>query len=981
MKKFKSVISVIITLCATLSIAEEIEYSRSEYIDRLEMRPRTSMTGRPYVFPRILFKYGQFQNYLNWWVDRPLIMQRSLRYPTGSFTHFLKADFLQNTYPLVKKYDFDGMQCLPPPKQSGRMYEIICKSLEEIGAKDFFTLLQFYGGGGIDNKSYRYGYYDRITKVALASPNSFRVNGKVVISNYLAYWWKKPGNLKKLLDKLRKDNGDTFLFVADMGAQIARLTRGMERKGLKADQAPKAQLEKLKNEFRAWLDVADGLEFASASHTNCHSNSYDKKFSESIYRDVVIPAMLQVLNEPEYRDKKLLGLSASIGYTNFFSGANSSEMNTRRLRQSFESAISARPDYVTLPEWNEVNENTCIQPTVSNGWTTQRIFKYLMSFVNGQKPTPDEGDNLNIPNVAVSYRKTLKYGEVLAIELLNIPDSETSDNYTAQLTLKNINNKLVHKFPLETFTVKTMKDITYYIPTGQFASDVVLYPELTVTNPMGKSMRFSNLHYIRLHPTVCRDYQSVKQSLRDQLKPSQVDFTVVKVDGGKVEISGRFECNESLASVEALENEREVFAYDRLKEFDPNRDCVIYVEALAAGNEMLSGNITIEGTSEIYVRPIEHPNSDFTGLKTDGNVIKVNQRINQLHRSFYIRIPKKDASRTVLKCNLNGKIFKLPVKNLLKKRVFGLALNEKQTYLKISRVDTQPDIPVRINAKSAEFNFSAIPHRKYPVYSLRAISVSGKIYRSKAIMPFKPSPEPKVNLNVWDEFANKPVTIRVAKSRIPDLTYKYDPGNGDILGCKWGDLWNAEMGGGIKYGDTFHYRNSRYPRNAPAASPRKIKYADNRYHFEFDGKGTYITMPQEAFPRGPFTLSLDIKPRSEKPQVIFRHYGTFIGSLTLMLENGELVANFTDKTVKNHKFNTGLHIPFNKWSKLKVSYDYKILIFSVNGKSKSYPFSKRGFYFNPCVFGGQTRPDFGVRKGMNFFKGDIKDIRIVHNTE
>jgi len=974
----KQVFVGIITASTILSAAAGIEYSRSEYIDKLEMNPRKSMTSRPYVFPRSQLKYGHYQNYLNWWVDRPLIMQRSLRYPTGTFKHIIKEDFLKNTVPLVKKYNVDGLANISTSPGHFRMYRLTAKWLKEAKVKDFMQMPEFCGGSGLTEASYK--YYDQTIKVALASPNAFRINGKVVISNYVAIWWKTPENLTKLLDRLRKDNGDTFYFVADVGDIVNRfISKKVTRHNFKADQVSKADLLKFKAKLRSWLDVCDGLALAATGHMRTQGASYAGKFNESYYRKLAVPLLTEILNEEKYRGKKILGLSAVIGYTNFVSGINRSEMNTRRLRQTFEAAMSGKPDFINLPEWNEVNENTCIQPTVSNGWTSQRIIKYMMSFIKNEKPTANKGDDLSIPNMAISYRKILKYGEVLEIEMLNIPDSDSVETYSAQLTLKNIDNKIIYTFPAEKFVVKTLKDITFNIPTGQFAEESVLLPELMVTNSGGKTILFSKLHYVRLHPTVSWDYQSVKQALRDQLQPVKVNFTA-KANDGKVNISGEFKCDELLASVEVLEDEREVFGVDRLKEFDRKRDCVISFAGTAAKIYLLTGSITIEGASDIYARPMERANSDFLGLKVNGNVLNIKQRINTLQRSFFIRIPAKDVAKAILKCDFNGEKFELPVSRLMKKRVFGKALGKDQAYIRISRFDMQADIPVRINEKNAKFNFSAISRYKYPVYSLRAISVSGKIYRSKPIVPVKAAQSPKVNLNVWDELADKAITIKVAKSRIPDLTFNYDPENGDMLECNWSSFWSGEMGGGTKYGDSF-YRKGGYPKDATAPAPRKVKESDGNYSLEFDGKGTYVVIPREAFPRGSFSLSFDIKPQSKEPQVIFRHYGIYIGSLTLTLQDGKLKANFTDNTIKDSSFDTGLSVPMDKWSKLKVTYDYNNLIFSVNGKNKSYPFSKRALYFKPCVFGGHTRPGFGLKKGMKFFKGKLKNLRIIHNNK
>ncbi|MDD4181980.1 MAG: LamG domain-containing protein [Victivallaceae bacterium] len=454
----------------------------------------------------------------------------------------------------------------------------------------------------------------------------------------------------------------------------------------------------------------------------------------------------------------------------------------------------------------------------------------------------------------------------------------------------------------------------------------------------------------------------------------------VTADNGQVKISGEIKAQEALASVEVLEDEREIFGVDRNKEFDPNRDLVIYFEGSAAQNTDLNGQIVVEKASDVYARPIEHANSDFLGLKVDGNILKINQRLNSLHRSFLLRIPLKDVDQTILKGNLNGNKFELPVNRLIEKGAWGLALNQNQAFIKISRLNTLPDIPVRLNRNDAKFDFTAIPSGKYPIYSMRAIGVSGRIYRSAPFMPFKPSAKPTEALNVWSEFTDKPVTIEVAKCRIPDISFSYAPENGDVLKCRWNSFWSGEMGGGTKYGDSFN-RNGSYPKDMKKSSPEKVKAKNGQSYLEFDGKGTYVMVPREAFPRGSFTLSFDMKSQSKEPQIIFRHHGIYIGSLTLILQDGKLYANFTDNSLKDNKFDTGLSIPSDQWCKVSVMYDYHHLIFAVDDNVCSYPFSKRAQFFKPFVIGGHTRPGFGIGNNMKFFKGMIRDFRVYHNVE
>jgi hypothetical protein len=951
------------------AFASELQYATQKDDLMLQPTSRMKVTDKTLVFPRSQIKYGLFQNYLHWWIDRPLFFDRELRYPTGIFRHTMKDSFIREL-DIVKSYEADGLANIANNPGHLRMYKETENWLKEVSAEQFRTLPEFGFEGSLTPAAYQ--LYAETVKAALDSKYSVRINGKVLITSYVADNWK-PAQIQELLSRLRKDFGDKFLFVPDISVNLYRQAQTYQ--GAQGKMPEKSDKE-FRNVLQEYLNVCDGLYFASYPKFRSGDKDYTVQFYSDFSDKYLKPLLLETMNKQENKGK-LLGMCAVVGYINYLSGVNIGEYGTETLRKSFRAAAAVNPDFIILPEWNEVNENTCIQPTVANSLSTQRILKYYIRTLRGLPATPNPGDDLTIPNLIVSYRETLKLGEAIRIEMLNVPDSSGSKAFTAQLDLKTIDGKLVKQFPIETFTEGKMSAITYVIPSEQLPTTQVLLPELTLINQQGQVKNFKDLQYIRLEPTVCWNYKDIKQPLRDQLRPESVNFEMKKVSKDEYAAAVELKSPDKLASVEILDNESEVYAYDRADEFKLSDNVVIQMHFTAVQTQIMTGKIFVRNASTFYFRPSEAANLEFLNYKIAADGISVNQKVNIAKRNVFIAIPKKDAEKAELEFDLNMGKFKVPVKTLMQYGVYGKAL-PNTAYFLIERFDKVPDIPVRIKEKSIAFKCNLTSEYRFPVYQLRAVTESGKIFRSRPFIAESAAGK-SVSLNVFSETAGKAVTVNVQQDRIPDLKYIFNPDCGDVIRSGYEKFWLGELGGGFKYGDPFN-RNGDLPPATVTAAPQWVN-SPNGWMLDFDGIGDEITFPRETLPRGSFTLEFEAKPESQDNQVIFRHYGFYIGSLTLMSKNGKLFASFTDMKIKDNFFDTGLSIPAGKWSKFKISYNLNTMKFGVNDQIKEFSFAGRALYIAPCIFGGHARKGFGIKEDMKFFKGQLKSLRIVHNAE
>ena len=81
-----------------------------------------------------------------------------------------------------------------------------------------------------------------------------------------------------------------------------------------------------------------------------------------------------------------------------------------------------RPAAGMISGGDEENENTHFRPTVCNGFSAARILRYFADRSVGRALDVLPGDDVTIPNLIVSYRKSLVAGEPIEVEVRNVPD-------------------------------------------------------------------------------------------------------------------------------------------------------------------------------------------------------------------------------------------------------------------------------------------------------------------------------------------------------------------------------------------------------------------------------------------------------------------------------------------------------------------------------------------------------------------------------
>ena len=692
-----------------------------------------------------------------------------------------------------------------------------------------------------------------------------------------------------------------------------------------------------------------------------------------IYDQYLLPMLREIRRKPEFSGK-LYGFVIKHGYINHMTGVTHGEYGTARLRLQMDRIVRMDPDFIVLFEWNEFNENTCFQPTLRNSMALQRLIRYYCCLLKGRPLQPNPGDDTAIPPLILSARETVRCGEIIRFELLNVPDTETPADFQAELSLYDLNGRKLCSFPKETFNRSKMRAVTYRVPSEQFSMLTALRPVLKITKTNGKEIRFDQLQTVRLHPTVCKDYKEVRQPLRDLIIPQTADLRVEKLPDGRYRLSGKFESSEKLAALEVLDQGREIYAVDPVNEFDRDNNIIVRGSISTKHSRMRNLEIQLVNAGKWKFRPWEQANISFGKWRQKGNTVRSQTHVWSANNQFLLIIPRNAAAQAEIRFAVDGESRSLKIADLLKTEKYA------EIY-KNCRVDWEvyhelPDIPLHPGQKKLSFSTTVKSLNRFPQFQLRAVSVSGKIWRGPVLQPCDIPPETE-KMNIYSETSGKIETVQVPQALIPDLHYCIDPAAGAILKNSYEPKYDAQLGGGFVY-DEPAYRLT-LPDNTSFA-PVYVE-EDNGPALEFK-KISYINFPSEAFPRGSFTMTFEIKPdRKSRPYVIFRHYSWILGSVTIFAKSDRLCLAFGDKDLKKHLFATGLKLVPDEWSKVKICFDQKSLTFSVNGKTRCYPVPAPmlALYFKPAIFGGHLKAEFGLPSGAEFFSGQLRRFEIRHN--
>lgn len=954
------------------------------------------------IFSRAQLKYGlERTDYHNRWVDRPLFVNPALRdAPSG-----LSEAAFRRTQEITLQYGLRGLAFFP---ENYRGSEVVYDLTQKNKVPNFELLTDFDFSDDVEKKV-------ALAGMSLANPDSFRIDGKVVIVSYVADN-RSPEFWEDVFRRIRETHGDHFIFLPALNRFAGETTTNWIPR-FDAKSISPEQEEAVREGLRKWARATDGLYFEGASVMMTR----ERTFHEAFYRDFIIRHMKEVLAEPEFAGKKYLGLSACIGHENCTRfGYTLSSDGTATLRRSLEAALDARPDVVVIPEWDEQNENTSLRPTVYNGRTAMRLLRHYTSQERGELQEPLPGDDTNIPNFILSYRKILVLGEKLKLELLHVPERGVNENknLTARIELTGETGDVVWTSQELEIPPGKLWEHVETIPSEQFSRHRYLLPVVKVIDSTGEQVFSEGFQAIDLRPTWNWDYKWVMQPLREILAPVQCDFEVTspqdagtglfsKITGwfGKsqkaesennlLEVSAQFTADEPLAYVEILDNDDVIYSHEVTNPM-PRETAQTAVFRLdwqsldwRPNSRPLKGSITLKNAEGRWIV------SDK--MKTEGQRIIFDGQASSIwvNRAL-LSVPKDQLDAAVLEIDLpdiwQGE---LSLRKVYDAEIHGLPGPVGLNFV-ISRFLRQDKMPHHLDAKTVSFTVPVKPDLPRSRLHLQAISASGKTYRSRPFIAGTSASHPK-KITVFSDSTKRPMEIEADAAGVPDIFYQFTPDKtGSVLRASagrpfWGILGGYSTqatgrGGGESRDGTPFLKADDYPANItgtpPAgrdtigndvqSAPDWVEISPGIYALAFNGKSTFLTLPQGAIPRrASYEIRMELMPDHVKgQQILISNRGYYPGSLTVLLDEGTLKARFLNENVVEKTVDSGLKIEAGKWSDIRVIYDQSTIVFQVNDQtSKPFPLPGPGIYDTVSVVGGY---------GKEWFAGKMKSLSIRH---
>ena len=927
-------------------------------VAKLPFQKHRRLTDRTYIFPRTQIKYSLFMNYYaaahrDIWLDRPLEYDRSLA--GGSREYDKSGNFLSVRKDAATLLTYaDGMGILA----TSRSYlDRTLKGMEyadAAGLKNYWlleispaltNLSQMSGDGD-------FSFIYELVAAAVKSPSVFRIDGNIVISSYNANGLP-PEKWAPVVAEMKKIANGKLLFIAEIRPPFFAAASEYARNGKKVSSAT---VKKMKRYIRSYLDVADGVLFAGCNHVVEKTDDMSNyRFGYDFYRNILLPTLVSVCNEPKYRSK-YLGVSAAKGYFYRKNATGSqSEEGTLTLRRSLEAALEIEPDFILMPEWNEANENTHLQPTVYDARSTARI----MNHFRGKTETLDADPT--VPDLVVSYRRELVYGEIVDIELLNIPDARMSgDTLKVGLKLKNCDGKVLADLGETVLDARTLSEKRFKLPSEKFLDERLLIPELN-WEMGGKSGKVEGLAAILLEtpPTMNKLY--VNQPLRD-LCPLTKDTLRWQDDGRRVTVSGTLAGAANFNSIELLAGTAPVAAVD-LRRPPLKKGSSINVIWNSPGGGTATLTIRAlkghsEETEDDSVNMAEFVRSE---VKVANGVLEKALRFTGSQNQFSIRV----APDSVLEIALDNEKFTVPAADIFRYGAYRKVFPDGKTLLLEPR-ECQYVVPYPVGKNDVTFTLEADRIDPAAVYSVRAIDADGKIYRSAPFYPQKLSGK-KIDIALWSFTEKAAVHAAVPAEFVRTVVYDMSADTGDILVAYRRD-YNALAGGGE--------HGAGLLRNARQNSAPKRDFAEKA--LVFDGKNQVLTIPKLAVSEQSFTLSFEFLPEDTGEQVLFNAaYGAPVAALWCYVKDGTLLGAFRNRENKLFHFRTGKVVRYGQWNRVELSYDLAKLTVYCNGEVAAQVPANGVLYKQPFLyFGGFDSPKSPAR-----FRGKLRDIRISNAPE
>ena len=910
--------------------------------------------------------YSNGNPWLGWsgrWLDWPLMVDRSLAYREGYYNQAVKDDFARTLGDIADYGCFDGFTYNADRKH---FYQYFKEGLKDLPVK-MAPNYQFVNG--LEDEP----FFGQV----LASPYGLKRDGKMVITSYYTTR-HTPEELKQKLDWLKGKYGDTFLFIASV---VPFSVRKWNDFLLKDGSVPADEVEQVKEKLRAYLRVADGLSCEVYNHCAMNPVDGERSLDVGLFRSLV-RLYKDVVSEPEFGGKKLLTVNVGLGHANPHTFGNRNSSNgTRTLRGSIETALSVNPDFLLFFEWDEWNENTCIKPTLWNSFSSKRIIRAERAIHEGRAAEPVRGDAPSVPNLILSFRKTLVLGEIARYEVLSVPDAGTKGAYEVSLVLKDEDGNVVKNFAPQMLDATRLVDCRFDFPSETVGNACALVPELTV-RWNGTTFVYDNgLPFAEVRPTTTWDRKWVMMPLRDLAKDAVCELrNLGPAEDGKQRVEVAATLPAGIDRLEVLDGGEIVYSKpgDEKEDFRDDPEHYVFSCWNVLGRySKRDAKISVSGASEAEW---------LIGTKRTRGLSRKVIAQSLYTPDTYLRLRRDEAMKAKVKLEWpEGGVFEIPLDRVIANDIYAVNGPTNGLVFGVRRYYKQPYFMSPVGKASASARVDVNPDLPVSVIGAHAIAADGKIWRSKPVVVGRRGGR-KAKVRVYSNTYKRPVEVEVDAERVPVIEYDVTGyRTGTAVKSGFGRAFDAALGGSTAIATQRSRGSSSFvhvclideaSRTLPCWAPQQVDLGHGTSALRFDGTGTYFSTPMAVIPQNAaFKLAFDFKPdgSGEGMEVFSGGSSTIWGHLArLAVTDGKLVGTYVSTyDYQDTVVRSACDVRPDAWNHVEVVADVGTLELILNGESSGKVKRTMPARYDSCCW-------FGGRKDA-LFKGLIRNVHITHD--
>ncbi len=932
---------------------------------REEAKAYRPAAGRTAIYARGQLKYGaERSDFLHAWYERPLHQNTDYQKEDPK-SPFLNIPAWRKTVETIKLGKMDGMGvCL---SQSSRSY-VIDRTKIPGGETSILVELPYgYHDGALDK-------YIETAEKAFNMPNSYRIDGKVVLTRY-------PKVLEKDLDKAEafrkaldaKFGRDKFIVIYYVGAFDGSLPDG---------PMTVQALEQAREHLRRVLRKTDGIFMAD------WSVYWPRRYGAEFERKIISPLLRSVLAEPEFAGKKYLGMPMCAGHENCYRWCYSLDSTgTAMFTERMETMTEMRPDFILCCEWDEENENTHVRPTVSNGYVHQRLLRHFADKWAGRPFDVFPGDDTSIPNLVLSYRKSLIAGEPIEAEVRNVPDGTfRGKEFTVSLRWRNMEGRIVKSYLAKTLSADRLDSAWFVSPASELAAERVLVPELEVAWDGGRYAKKTGFWPLDINAVRSVDFKWVKQALREQAEGVKGRIAIgQKAADGAYTIRGGVKSGAKLRSIEVLEGPDTVYMYDPAAPSQDGRIAIrLELQGYLYSTNKVSGRIAVRNAPGVEFKKVGNANRVFVD-EADGWTVRKGTLLDSWPKRLFFYVPESAVATGEIEIDV-APAFKGTIRlaDVVAKDAVGIAGPGGSDFVAM-RYLVQRSIPPPCGVKAAEFSFRMKPIARTSVLRLQTVDENDRVWRSEPVTFFAPSGKTKT-FHVFERDIEKVTEITLDANLADEPSYDFGGERGSILSSPAGRAFWGILGGRVPQATGFGTGETSYGNIIALyvrpgmegwddSAPTRVVGPDGKTALHFKGCEN-AALPQQLFPMfAGFEVAFDVKPDVTKG--MYALVGAGATAFEVYMKDGIVQANYFDacRYARQQGAIVRAFGPPNaplvagKWSHVRIVFDQREFFVEVDGM-RGKPVKASAYQHN-----ARYTAIGAANHNPLFFRGAISDLK------